>query len=128
MADNQVLIETDTGGDDARGDSSVTANLLDSQGRELTTGGVVLKQSNGSWPNGSHNKSGPFTMNPSDVQLIHGIKITLVQGGHFPEGDDNWNLDGLKITTLPSQTVILQIAGGPLNRFTGDSPSWTHIF
>ena len=102
-----------TGGDDLRGDSTATADVFLKNGGQFT---VTLKANNaGSWGNGSIN--GPIDIAiPNTVTLptiaegLSGVRINLIQGGSFPETDDNWDISMLQVGLLnPGQPAVCQL-------------------
>lgn len=102
-----------TGGDDLRGDSAATADVFLKNGGQFT---VTLKAKNaGSWENGSIH--GPIDIAiPNTVTLptvaegLSGVRINLIQGGSFPETDDNWDISMLQVSLLnPGEPATCQL-------------------
>ena len=92
-----------TSGDDLRQDSTATATVFLKNGGSFT---VTLKAKGApSWANGSVHGPIDFTI-PSSVTLptpaqgLSGVRINLVQGGSFPESDDNWDIGSLNVSLL----------------------------
>lgn len=102
-----------TGGDDLRGDSTATADVFLKNGGQFT---VTLKSKNaGSWDNGT--TQGPIDFDiPSSVTLptvgdgLSGVRINLIQGGSFPETDDNWDISTLQVSLFnPGSPQVCQL-------------------
>ncbi|MBK7599428.1 MAG: hypothetical protein IPJ07_13260 [Acidobacteria bacterium] len=125
----QVLLVTQTGGDDLRGGSNdnadVTLNFVG--GSQLTTNINAGRQ----WNNGqTHAVRLRLPINPLRVSDLTGITITTRFRGGFD--GDNWNLDKAALivsfpagsttssTTPPVVHNWLDASGAPLVRFTGD--------
>lgn len=102
-----------TGGDDLRGDSTATADVFLKNGGQFT---VTLKAKNaGSWDNGTTH--GPIDFDiPGTVTLptisegLSGVQINLIQGGSFPETDDNWDISTLQVSLFnPGTPQVCQL-------------------
>ena len=126
----EVLLVTQTGGDDLRGGSNpgdnanVTLNFTDGS----TT---TVNVNNGrSWENGqTHAVRLLLPATPMRVSDITGVTISTQFGGGL--SGDNWNVDKValvvafptgSITSEPPPKIVhewLDVSGGPLIRFTG---------
>jgi hypothetical protein len=115
---NELIVTFQTGGDDLRGgNDNVHLFLL------LRTGAPIrFNNVNGSrrWIDRSNQtiaRSLPDTLRAEDIV---GVKLETTFGGGI--GGDNWNLDSLTVITRirGKNTTILDQAGRPLFRFTGD--------
>jgi hypothetical protein len=91
-----------TGDDDLRNESTATADVFLKNGEQFT---VTLKAKNaGSWGNGTVNGPLDFdipstvTTLPTPTQALSGVQINLIQGGSFPETDDNWDITTLQVS------------------------------
>jgi Pro-kumamolisin, activation domain len=99
---HQIRFIVGTGGDDLRNDSTATADVSLKNGEQFT---VTLKAKNaGSWGNGTVNGPLDFdipstvTTLPTPTQALSGVQINLIQGGSFPETDDNWDITTLQVS------------------------------
>lgn len=114
---HQIRFIVGTGGDDLRGDSTATADVFLKNGEQFT---VTLKAKNaGSWDNGSIH--GPLDFDipgtvtlPTPTEALSGVRINLIQGGSFPETDDNWDINSLQASlfnTGSEQLCQLNLVG-----------------
>ena len=121
-----------TGGDDLRNDSTATADVFLKNGGQFTL--TVKANGAGDWGNGTINGPIDFAI-PNTVTLptlsegLSGVRINLIQGGSFPETDDNWDISFLQVSIFnPGSEQICQlnlVGGGSsgLVRLTGSGPS-----
>ena len=122
---DQVSLNIVTGGDDLRGDSSATATFCFPGGSRSFT---LKSQSDGAWDNNSdHVKT--FTITGADLPLLFfaSVTITLTSHNSFPETDDNWDIQSVRVTVKGpgGSGCVLDQKGSPLSRLTGSSPSVT---
>ena len=116
--DNELILQFVTGGDDLRGgNDNVNLLLLLQSGTPLRFDNV-----NGGkrWPNRSTqtvNLPLPDTIRFEDIR---GVRLETTFGGGL--GGDNWNLDRLAVSVRIGGVnwELLDEAGAPLFRFTGD--------
>jgi hypothetical protein len=121
---NTVEFVISTGGDDLRGDSAATADLF-APGGSSPFETVTLKNKNeNGWGNGTvHQVVLPLS---SPQTGIGKVTFHLIQGGSFPETDDNWNIEGLSIVGFNSggpQLCVVDLSGDPVVRLTGSTGS-----
>lgn len=110
---HQIRFIIGTGGDNLRGDSTATADVFLKNGGQFT---VTLKAKDaGSWDNGSIHGPLDFSI-PSTVTLptptdaLSGVRINLIQGGSFPETDDNWDINSLQVSLFnPGSGQLCQL-------------------
>jgi Pro-kumamolisin, activation domain/Subtilase family len=102
-----------TGGDDLRNDSTATADVFLKNGGQFT---VTLKAKNaGDWGNGSTHGpidfAIPDTVTPPTItEGLSGVQINLIQGGSFPETDDNWDISTLQVSLFnPGTPQVCQL-------------------
>ncbi len=111
-----------TGGDDLRGDSSATASVSLPGSTPVFT---LKAESDGSWGNNSlHTKT--FGLNtPEQLSAFGAISVRLTSHNHFPETDDNWNIQAISVTaTGPhGNSCVINESGNPFARLTGSGPS-----
>jgi hypothetical protein len=120
---NQVSFDIVTGGDDLRGDSSATATICFPGGSQTFT---LKSQSDGGWDNNSdHVKTFSITGPALPLSFFGSITITLTSHNSWPETDDNWDIQSVRVTvTGPDGSgSALDQKGNPLSRLTGSSPS-----
>lgn len=120
-----------TGGDDLRNGQNVLATLYTTTNMGPGLADININDGRGSANNTSFSFVFPMGSGwkPSDFK---GIKIAHDGNGRNAfEGYDNWNLDRIRVifvdpTTSPQQTVLLDLSGQPLIRFSGDkrTHSW----
>lgn len=124
-----LSITIGTGDDDLRSDSTATGYILVQMGDDLREFSTMLKsEKDGSWDNNTTH--GPITWNLpagiTDQNLERfGIRMQSHPGGL--ETGDNWDMNTVLVTYPDSaggQTQLVDQAGGPLFRFTGDQPEW----
>jgi hypothetical protein len=57
------------------------------------------------------------------------MTITLTSHNHFPETDDNWNVQSVEVTVEKNgskgSNCLFKGSGTPLKRLTGSDPSLT---
>jgi Pro-kumamolisin, activation domain len=110
---NLIRFIVGTGGDDLRNDSTATANVFLKNGGQFT---VTLKAKNaGDWGNGFTTPPIDFSI-PNTVTLptiaegLSGVQINLIQGGSFPETDDNWDISTLQVSLFnPGTSQVCQL-------------------
>lgn len=124
-----VSITIGTGDDDLRGDSTSTAYILVQVGDDLREFSTMLKsEKDESWDNNTTH--GPITWNlPAGVtdQNLERFGIRMQSHPKGLETGDNWNMNTISVTypdDVGGQTQLIDQAGGPLFRFTGDQPEW----
>ena len=126
-----ITFTAGTGGDDARKDSKVTATVR-AAGSHQTIQTFTLKDKNaGSWSNNSSHTVSFAFLNPVAADQLGDVVISLVQGGHFPETADNWNLQSLVISVFTpgrGTDTVMQLRGNPLKRLTGSQGSVDFAF
>ena len=121
-----VEFDITTGGDDLRGDSAATADLY-APGASTPFETVTLKNGNESaWNNGTvHQVIVPLG---SPQPGIGKVTVNLIQGGSFPETDDNWNIEGISVTAYNPggpEACVVDLNGDPVVRLTGSAGSIT---
>jgi subtilase family serine protease len=120
-----------TGGDDLRGDSSATVTLQ-APGSHATVASFTLKGKNqGSWDNNTTHDLTFALPHPVTEGQISDVVVTLVQGGSFPETDDNWNIQNMKVILIAAdhtQKQKVNVSGNPAIRLTGSRGSQTFAF
>jgi Pro-kumamolisin, activation domain len=102
-----------TGGDDLRNDSTATADVFLKNGGQFTQ--TIHPQNSGSWGNGS--TQGPIDLAipnnvipPTTLEGLSGVRINLIQGGSFPETDDNWDISTLQVSLFnPGSEQVCQL-------------------
>jgi len=123
---NQIRFTIQTGNDDIRNDSSAIATIKTTNGKSQV---VTLKGHNkGRWGNYSTNAVTAGLNPPLDPAQIAQIVITLQQHKGTFEGDDNWNIESVRISLLNSgknQAAFMSFYGVPLVRLTGSQGSYT---
>ncbi len=120
-----------TGGDDLRGDSALTAAVSLSPGTVPSQ--VIWLKTKGqpSWQNNSTTDlTFPLASPVTSADLPGSLLLTLIQGGSWPETPDNWNMQSIVATLVDSTGkfspfVMLNEGGNPLNRFTGSNGTFT---
>ncbi|GAB3991418.1 hypothetical protein GCM10028807_21420 [Spirosoma daeguense] len=120
-----------TGGDDLRNGQNVLATLYTNVNMGPGMADVNINDGRGSGNNSNFSFVFPMGSGwkPSDFK---GIKIAHDGNGRNAfEGYDNWNLDRIRVVFIdpnasPRQTIMLDLSGQPLIRFTGDkrAHSW----
>ncbi|MCO1580716.1 hypothetical protein M8C13_33665 [Crossiella sp. SN42] len=120
-------LEFRTGGDDLRGNSELLIWVT------TRHGDVPLQPVWGGFGgNSTHHRSVAFadpnwTANSCEVT---GMKIRLVSHPSWPEGPDNWNMDGLVVGGFgeaPSRSYFFSANGAPVKRFTGSDHTWSQL-
>jgi hypothetical protein len=108
---HQIRFIVGTGDDNLRGDSTATANVFLKDGEQFT---VTLKAKDaGSWDNGTVHGPLDFdipstvTMLPTPSQALSAVQINLIQGGSFPETDDNWDITTLQVSLFNTGSLQL---------------------
>lgn len=119
-----IELVADTGGDDARGDSSVTAQLESRDGTPFST--LPLKtEGQPAWNNGStHVRVFGFGDLPSTA--LGNVGYALMSHPSGAETEDNWDLDGFHVKIRAADGTLLcqqDRTGSPLSRLTGSGPS-----
>jgi hypothetical protein len=121
-----------TGGDDLRGDSSATAYVVIGDGNGTKEYSTLLKtETDPSWDNDTTH--GPIVWNlPAGVTDANVSRFGLRMQSHESgvETSDNWNVNSV-VVTYPDgsggQSVLVDVAGGPLVRLTGSEPQWETV-
>jgi hypothetical protein len=130
---NRLQFDILTGDDDLRADSTATVSVL------VNGAPVSFQLKSGddhSWDNNTeHVKT--FEL-PTTVPLsaLSNVTITLQSHNSFPETDDNWNIQSVRVTPMlssPNPTAgfpdtisyatCVDVSGDPFVRLTGDKPS-----
>jgi hypothetical protein len=126
---SSLQITVATGEDDLRGDSSATAYVLVMQGDDLNEYSTVLKsETDASWENNTTH--GPIVWDlPPGVtdENLKRFGVRLQSHPHGVETGDNWNINSVLVTYTDGsggQAQLIDEAGGPLARLTGEQPSW----
>ncbi len=118
-----------TGGDDLRGDSSATAYIIAVENGGTKEYSTILKtETDASWDNDTTHGPIVWNMPPGitdqDVSRF-GIRMESHESG--TETSDNWDINSV-VVTYPDgkggQSVLIDLAGGPLVRLTGSEPQW----
>lgn len=127
-ADSGVKIEFTTGGDDLRGgDDNLNVRLIGEDGRELAA--RPNANSGQSWEGGSVHAL-TISMDQAQINRLARIELETTRGGFtvggHVEGDDNWDLNRLRITSYSRadgpggpETLLFETSGTPSIRFTG---------
>jgi hypothetical protein len=124
-----------TGDDDLRDDSSATAYVLVQMGDDLKEFSTILKnETDPGW--GNDTTHGPVIWNlPPGItdQNLERFGIRLQSHDSVSvippkaETDDNWNINTVLVTYpdgAGGQAELINMAGVPLFRLTGDQPEW----
>jgi|GEM_PF-360911 hypothetical protein len=125
---NTIVFTIGTGGDDLRGDSAATATLF-APDSSFPMQVITLKtHSQPGWGGGTTNTVTSSLSAPASAASIQSIVITLLQGGSWPETDDNWDVESVRITLenstgIPAPVTIIDDTGNPLFRLTGSAGS-----
>jgi hypothetical protein len=116
-----------TGGDDLRSDSEAKA-LLFAPGQSSAFQTIELKAQDAGSFGGATTQDLQFALTSS--QPIDHIVIQLVEHDSFPEGDDNWNIEGLEVRTWTPgnpENCLIEFSGDPGVRLTGSAGSVTLV-
>ncbi len=120
-------IDLRTGGDDLRSNSEVIVWLM------TTLGDVELQPIWGGFGNNSSHSRTVALRNPNwnlDSCSIKGVKVRMISHPSWPEGDDNWNMDGIAVHGYAENgdyKYYFSENGAPVKRFTGSSQWWQRI-
>jgi len=115
-----------TGGDDLRGDSSATAYILVVEGEGTEEYSTLLKTDNDT----TH---GPIVWDlPPGIANTRISRFGIRMQSHesATETSDNWNINSVLVTYpdgAGGQSVLVDVAGGPLVRLTGSEPQWETV-
>jgi carbohydrate-binding DOMON domain-containing protein len=127
---SSLSITIGTGDDDLRSDSTATAYIKVQTGDDLTEFSSMIKSENDpGWGNNTTN--GPITWNlPAGItdQNLETFGIRMQSHPSGFETGDNWNMNTILVTypdASGGQTQLVDAAGAPLFRFTGDQPEWS---
>jgi hypothetical protein len=115
-----ITFDIATGGDDARSDSVVSATVvINGAGQSFT-----LKGQNTTWGNNT-SASVSVGIGAQPKSAFGTTTIVLVEHPSGLEGDDNWNMNSLRVTLSgPSGSTCLFFgSGNPLRRLTGSAGS-----
>jgi len=124
---NQISFDITTGGDDLRGDSSATASVHLPDGTQTFT---LKSESDPGWSeNSDHGKTFTIAGQALPLALFGEMTITLTSHNHFPETDDNWNVQKVDVKVQKKgssgSSCLFKGNGTPLKRLTGSDPSLT---
>jgi microsomal dipeptidase-like Zn-dependent dipeptidase len=122
---NQIHFTIITGNDDLRHDSSAIATIKATDGKSQV---ITLKGHNkGKWGNYSTDNVTAALNPPLDPTHISQIVVTLQQHKGAFEGDDNWNIESVRISLSnggKNPTEFMSFYGVPLVRLTGSQGSF----
>ena len=114
-----------TGGDDCRDNSAATATLHSPDGTTLDTFTLKRKDA-GSWDNYSMHELTFALSHPISESQFGDLTISLIQGGSWPETEDNWNIETLDVILFDpgaTQKSKISLSGDPIIRLTGSKGS-----
>ena len=121
-----------TGSDNLRDDSSATAYVIVVEGTKTKEYSHILKsETDSAWDNESTH--GPIVWNQAPGVTNEnisrfGIRMQSHEGA--TETSDNWNITSVLVTYpdgTGGQSVLIDLAGGPLVRLTGSEPQWETV-
>jgi kumamolisin len=119
----RIDFQIDTGDDDARGDSTVSASVRAPGSAHRTIEFFTLKAKDaGSWDNYTRHTVSCHLKKPISETDLGDLVITLSQGGSGFETDDNWNLQRILVKVVTSDETsktVINLSGNPLSRLTG---------
>ena len=122
---NTIQFVIGTGDANLRADSVATATLKAANGAVLQT--VTLYGGHGSgWPKNSSETVTATLSRALQASQISQIVITQIEHNNFPETDNNWNVNSVKITLSNNGAGTQQLvnaSGNPLKRLTGSDTS-----
>ena len=124
-----------TGGDDLRTDSVASMHLTfqGDPGYDCLLHGpnVSGASANMSWDNNSAHEAPPCQLKkPMSLADLRQVKFSLgLASSSVGASPDNWNVNRVLITAYnqgsPGKACVLNVAGNPLARLTGDQPQVT---
>jgi len=123
----QIAVEFETGGDDKRSDSQVFFNaVVNGFTSSWSAGGLGTTWPNWSWTGWFFGNLPAGTLNSQ----ISNFTVTWTPGGGgFIQTGDNWNMEAIDVwvwdQTLGGWQFKGQPGGDPLQRFTGNTRSWS---